>query len=295
MLLSRRHLPLNALRAFEAVGHRGHLRKAAEDLGVTHGAVSRQIKLLEETLEVQLFNRDKKQLTLTSAGSRLLEAVSGGFDQITEAALYLDPGNMQGPLYIASTPSLSATWLIGMIGEFSRAYPEVEIHLLPIEPRQQELPAQFDVAICYGEPTIGDHDIAHLYQESYRPVCSPTMISSEAPIQSVADLYQYPLLHDRHRFWERWLREYGTDGQAQCNLHLHESFQALSAARRGFGIAMADSLEIREDLKSGQLIQLFEKAIPALYAVYIVTQTEQRATLRAQVFSEFVQKHIAVL
>ena len=106
MPMSRRNLPLNALRGFEVAARHCHLREAALELGVTHGAVSRQIRLLEETLGVELFDRSHNRLTLTSAGRRLMAAVGDAFDQITESTLSLDPESMAGTLVVAATPSI---------------------------------------------------------------------------------------------------------------------------------------------------------------------------------------------
>lgn len=289
MLLSRRHLPLNALRAFEAVGHRGHVRQAAQDLGVTHGAVSRQIKLLEETLEVSLFHRDRRKLTLTSAGTRLLKAVGESFDAITESVLYLDPSTMSGPLYIASTPSIANSWLIKMIGRFNQQYPEVEIHLLSIEPRQQQLPSQFDVAICFGEPTIGGYESVALYRENFFPVCSPLMLKTEIPINKPSEILQYPLLRDRHNHWQRWLQKMGLGNKrALRSMHLGEGYQALAAAQQGFGVALADQIEVIDELKAGTLIRLCEETVASIHAMYLVTQTERHENLRAKVFAEWI-------
>ncbi|KKL56418.1 hypothetical protein LCGC14_2245580, partial [marine sediment metagenome] len=113
------------MRAFEAAAKHCHMRKAADELGVTHGAISRQVKQLEQRLGTELFDRSNNRLALTSAGIRLLQVVAEALDSITEATVCLDPESMAGSLVIASTPSISVGWLLRVIGEFSRQYPEV--------------------------------------------------------------------------------------------------------------------------------------------------------------------------
>ena len=182
MILSRRNLPLNAMRAFEVAARHCHLRRAAEELGVTHGELSRQVKQLEETLGVALFDRSHNRLAINLGGRALLAGVVEGLDKIAESMLYLDPESMSGSLVVASTPAISAGWLVSVRGAFSRNYPEIELRLLNIAPEQRELPSEIDIAICYGSPKAGQRDIIELFRERYSPVCSPALLRAEQPI-----------------------------------------------------------------------------------------------------------------
>ena len=139
MDISRRNLPLNALRSFEVAARHCHLRRAAEELGVTHGAVSRQIRQLEAQLDTCLFDRSNNRLTLTQEGRRLALAVGEALDRLTEGALSVDPGSLPGELVVAAPPSISACWLLAMIGDFNRSYPEIAIRLDNINPLHDTL------------------------------------------------------------------------------------------------------------------------------------------------------------
>lgn len=293
MLFSRRNLPLNALRAFEVTGKHCHMRLAAKELGVTHGALSRQVRTLEELLGVELFKREHNRLTLTSAGVRLLKAVQEGFDLITQGALYLDPDNMTGPLLIATTPSIASNWLVRLIGEFSLKYPEVEIQLIMIEPRQQHLPSEFDVAICYGEPSFSSGNICQLFTDRFFPVCSPQLISDEKPIREPEDLFHYTLLYDRLGYWPAWFSSLGIDDKPSRSMYLADALQTLNAARMGYGIALVDQMEVTEELRAGTLIRLSDHTTEAKYPMYMVAQEDDKQTLRAKVFWGWIKNAVA--
>ena len=287
MLLTRRNLPLNALRAFEAAGKHRHMRRAADELGVTHGAISQQIKILEQTLQVKLLKRENNRLSLTTAGERLLKSVQEGFDRITEGALYLDPDSMSGEIIIAVTPSISMNWLLGTIGEFCQRYPEVEPRLLTIEPHQRKLPTEFDIALCLGQPETPLRQVTELYQEHYFPVCRPGLIKTDQPINKPVDLLQYPLLYERFNHWQHWFKLQGiSNPKANGNIHLDYGFQSIEAARRGLGITLADQIEVAQDLQDGRLIKLLNEVLPVNESIYLVTDIETNQPLRVKLFVE---------
>ncbi len=293
MLLSRRHLPLNAMRAFEAAARHCHLRRAAEELGVTHGAVSRHVRQLEEQLGVELFDRGHNRLVLTSAGKRLLEGVQQGLDAMAESALYLDPESMSGRLTIASTPSISAGWLVTAIGEFSQRYPEMDISLQNIDPMQHDIPAEIDVAICYGKPDARRREVVELYRENYFPVCSPKLLSLGQSVERVEDLIKYPVLMDRHGHWDRWLDKCGVKGKPKSTLFFQEAFQAIQAMREGFGVALVDRFEVLRDLQQGKLTRLSDKTVSAEQSHFLVADKDMRLTLRAKLFVEYITDYVS--
>ena len=269
------------------------MRRAAEELGVTHGAVSRQVRILEKALGVALFLRAHNRLQLTSAGRRLFHTVQDALDRITEGALYLDPDSMAGSLTIASTPSIAVYWLISLIGEFAQKYPEVEARLVNIQPGQRELPAEFDVAVCFGEPDEPRRVCRELYRERLFPVCSPRLLDSGRGIETPSDLLAYPLIHDRHGLWVRWFEAQGLSAvTASRNLHLQEAFQSILAARAGFGIALADRIEVARELREGSLVRLSDAAIDGARSTVLVADEEERQPLRTRVFLDYLTRSL---
>ncbi len=290
MLLSRRKLPLNAMRAFEVAARHCQLRPAAEELGVSHSAVSRQIKQLEELLQLELFDRSHNRLCLTSAGQQLLQGVSESLDKIVETVLYLDPDSVEGTLVIASTPTIGAGWLVSAITEFCRRYPDVNIRLLDIEPRQQVLPSEVEIAICYGEPEVGERQSEVLFEGKCIPVCHRSFLNEAGVIRKPRELLTLPLLHDRHDLWKSWFAEFGITEPVPQQIFFEDSFQVLTAIRSGFGVGLVEQVDVLDELERGELVCLFEQSVKSSQDHYVVIENEKRVTLRAKLFVQHIRE-----
>ncbi|PLW68086.1 hypothetical protein C0039_14085 [Pseudohalioglobus lutimaris] len=295
MQISRRNLPLNALRSFEAAARHCHLRRAAAELGVTHGAVSRQIRQLEEQLGVRLFDRSGRSLVLSEPGRRLLQVVTDALDRLTEGTLSIDPGSLRGALVIGAPPSISACWLLAMVGKFQRSYPEIEVRVEDVQPMQRELPPEIEVAVCFGEPDAPRRVVRELFRERYAPVASPGLIPAGGFSGRAADLLQLPLIHDRHDRWQRWLANEGLDPQqAEVHLHVRDSYLGICAARDGCGVFLADRIEVGADLRTGNLVALGEPGVEARFSHYLVTEQPDVIGVRARLFAEYLVRELAV-
>ena len=295
MDISRRNLPLNALRAFEVAARHCHLRRAAAELGVTHGAVSRQIRHLEEQLGVALFDRSGNRLNLTREGSRLAQAVGEALGRLTEGALSVNPESLPGELVVAAPPSISACWLLRMIGQFNRSYPEIEVRLNNIQPMQSELPAEVEVAVCFGEPSAPHKVVRELFRESYGPVVSPALLPAGGSLGRPEDLLDLPLIHDRHGRWVRWMANHGLDArQASANLYVQDSYLGICAARDACGVFLADRIEVSSDLRNGSLVALGGQTIEAQHSHYLVTDQAESISTRARIFAEYLGRELGV-
>lgn len=282
-----RHLPLNYLLAFEAVGRHCHVRKAADELCLTHSAVSRQIKNLEQHLDTALFTRNANRLQLTEAGIKLLTTIQACFETMSSGLHSLDPELLAGDLVVAATPSIANNWLLDVIGAYAKRYPEVAVSLVTIAPHSHELPPNFDVAICLASPDADRYQVDALYQENYFPVCSPALIQPGDNIQSARDLLRYPLLHHRLNFWQRWLDPYGLSlDHHHAGIQLDYGFLAIEAARRHMGIALADQVEVAHDLQSGRLIRLLDQVLSVDDDIYLATPKTETNTRRTRLFVE---------
>ncbi len=294
MEISRRDLPLNAMRAFEAAARHCHLRRAAAELGVTHGAVSRQVRQLEEQLGIELFDRSRNRLTLTQEGKRLAQAVGEALDRLTEGALSVDPASLPGELVLAAPPSISACWLLAMIGDFNRSYPEIEIRLDNILPLQRELPAEVEVAVCFGEPLAPKKVVRELFREKYGPVMSPSLLPGGGGVLESSELLSLPLIHDRHGRWQRWLANNGlAQREARANLYVQDSYLGICAARDGCGVFLADRVEVSTDLRNGSLVALGGQTVEAQHSHYLVTGQPDAMSARAQIFAEYLGRALS--
>jgi len=248
----KRPIPLNTLRAFEAVGRHCHVRRAAEELHLTHAALSRQVRILEEQLGTSLFTREKNRMQLTAAGRRFLSVVQDALDTLQEGVLHLNPESLAGELVVAITPTISINWLPGVIKGFAARYPEVELRFVTIEPHQRKLPQQFDLALCLGQPEVQGKAIRKLYQEYYFPVAAPSLVSPDK----------------------------------------HYGFQSIEAARAGLGVVLADQLEVAADLRRGTLVRLLDEVMPVDAGIFLVCDQEETQTIRARLFIEELSRHL---
>jgi len=289
-MLNRRTLPLSALRAFESAGQHLHMGRAGDALGVTHGAISHQVRALEQQLKVKLFIRTNNRLKLTSAGERLLNAVREGFDSIAAGAQHLDPDNLVGTLVIACTESTGASWAIRHIGEFQLQYPQISIHVVEVQPQQKDIPGEVDVAICYGKPEADGRRLEELVSPSIYPVCSPKILHDLPLITRPEQLCQLTLLHDRQNNWNNWFAAMHVRLPDETRqIHFYNTNLSLTAARLGYGVALCNAFEIQEDLRDGRLVKLLNRPIPESHNYYLLTNHPEHQSLRAQLFEDWIK------
>lgn len=288
-MFDRRNLPLSALRAFESAGRHLHLGRAGTELGVTHGAISHQVRALEQKLGVNLFTRAHNRLRLTSAGEHLLGSVREGFDRIVDAALHLNPDSIAGELIIGMTQTIGSSWAVKHIMQFQAAYPQMEIRIVELKPQQREIPREIDLAICYGKPDVSDRRLEDLISPLVFPVCSPALLYGHTAIDHPAQLAALPLLHDNQNSWLQWFAAMGVESpEFSRQTHLFSTALTLVAARDGFGVALCNLLEVQDDLREGQLVKVLEQSIPESHRYYLLTNYAESQSLRAQLFEEWI-------
>jgi LysR family glycine cleavage system transcriptional activator len=241
---------------------------------------------------VALFHRQHNRLSLTTAGNRLLRSVQSAFAELTDGLAYLDPESMSGELVVASTSTIAMGWLMEVLGGFHQRFPEITLRLITLTPRQQTLPAEFDVAVCLGEPVETLRMVTPLYQESYIPVCSPKLVRADTPVQNAEDLLAYPLIHDRISQWQRWFQlNHLQPDRNQQNLYMDYGFQAIHAAKLGLGIVLADGSEVGKDLREGRLITLLEPPMAVQQSVHLVHHHPDQLTLPARLLAEAIVEY----
>ncbi|AZO68069.1 LysR family transcriptional regulator [Mesorhizobium sp. M6A.T.Cr.TU.016.01.1.1] len=262
--MASRKLPsLNAMRCFEAAARHGSIRRAADELSLTHGAVSHQVKLLENGLSLQLFERVGRRLRLTPAGTKLGNALTQGLDSMAYTLRELDDyrglSSADRHFRIVVTPSFGENWLLPRIFQFIERHPGFEFSLVASNLDPQNPWDDIDVAIQYGGTDWGSGRWwGTLRQVNLRPVCSPRLFNGKHPIRSLRDLSEHRLLHeDDGSEWARWLRMAGAP-QGRESVYFGSVNLALSAARGGHGLALVSSTLSENDERSGQLIVPFD-------------------------------------
>ncbi|KAB0546767.1 LysR family transcriptional regulator [Pseudomonas argentinensis] len=250
---------LNALHAFEAAARLGSVSRAALELHVTHGAVSRQIRTLEEQLGVALFIKDGRGLKLTEAGIRLRDVSGETFTRLRQVCGELRQREVDTPFVLGCPGSLLARWFIPRLDRLNSALPDLRLQLSTSQGELDPRSPQVDATLLYAEPPWpADMHVFELARESIGPVISPrhprfSTLSEAAP----EALLQEALLHttSRPQAWPQWLAAMNLQ---PTDMRLGQGFEhlyyLLEAASAGLGVAIAPLQLVADDLAAGRLV-----------------------------------------
>lgn len=256
--MSRDLPPLNALRAFEAAARLQSVSRAAEELHVTHGAISRQIRVLEEQLGLGLFDKDGRGVKLTAAGLRLRDATSEAFERLRDTCATLRRETEERPFVLGCPGSLLARWFIPRLDRLQRDLPELRLQLSASEGELDPRRPGVDATLCFAEaPWPADMQVLALAEERIGPVLSPryagfARLAAAAPTVLLGE----PLLHttSRPQAWPQWAQAQGLDaGQLQQGQAFEHLYYLLEAAAAGLGVAIAPQTLVADDLAAGRL------------------------------------------
>ncbi len=270
--MPRRLPPLNALRAFEAAARHLSFSRAAQELHVTHSAVSHQVKALEEFLGVKLFRRLTRAVRLTDAGQTYLPVLRDALDRIADVTERLRADVAAGPLTVSVTPAFAIRWLVPRLGRFYQAHPDIDVRVSPSVALVDFARDDVDVAVRYGPGNWPGVRAEHLLKLDRFPVCSSKFVDGPHGLRTPRDLGRHTLLHDELRDdWRGWLLAAGVEGiDLTRGPTFSETSLLLQAAVAGLGIAIADSALVADDLASGRLVKPFDIALPAEFGYFVV-------------------------
>ena len=253
----RRLPPLNAIRAFEAAARHVSFSRAAAELQVTHGAISRQVAALEAWLGLALFHRAPSHLTLTEAGRNYLLEVTAVLDRLALASLALADSAPPSVLRVSSPPTFAMKWLIPRLSVYQRRRPGLELRVLTSRAPVNFSDNAYDVALRGAlEPPPGCVAVP-LMTESILPICHVDLVDG---LHSPEDLARHTLISyaTEPYSWADWLHATGQPGQrAGATLRFEELFFALQAASEGLGIALVPLFLVIDDLIAGRLAAPF--------------------------------------
>lgn len=256
--MSRDLPPLNALRAFDAVARLGGVSQAAAELHVTHGAVSRQLRQLEEDLGVALLAKDGRGVKLTDAGRRLGEASGDAFERLRRVCTELRQAGGEAPFVLGCPGSLLARWFIPRLDRLNRELPELRLQLSASEGEQDPRRGGVDATLLFAEPPWpADMQVFELAAERIGPVLSPRH-PRFAELQRAAPraLLGEALLHttSRPQAWPQWALAQGLDtGALRLGQGFEHLYYLLEAAVAGLGVAIAPQALVADDLAAGRL------------------------------------------
>lgn len=271
--ISRRLLPpMGALQCLEAAARLESFARAAEEVGLTPSAVSRQIATLEEWLQVALFERIGRRVRLTSAGRVYIDAVAPALGQVRRATAALLERRNDNELTIATLPSFGMRWLAPRLPGFSTQHPSVIVNFTAHSVPFDLVAAGYDGAIHFGLPDWPNAVHRRLFREIVMPVVSPHLVELH-DIREPADLLRIPLLSQQSRrdAWERWFRNAGVAMARPPSGPIYEQFLMLAqAAIAGAGAALIPTFLIEPELQSGGLVTPFDRPLVGEEAYYFV-------------------------
>jgi LysR family glycine cleavage system transcriptional activator len=283
--MSQQLPPLTTLRSFEASARLLSFSKAADELHVTHGAVSRAVRHLEDHLGVRLFKRSVRAVNLTPTGAAYAASVRDVLGRLATATAAIMDQQSTGVLSISTLDSFAAKWLIQRLFRFRQAHGDIEVRLATSVKLADFVNDGIDIAIRYGSGRYPGVKAELLMREELFPVCSPMLVKGPHPLKSAADLKHHTLIHDAFEIdWAMWLKSAGVEGvDPYRGPRFESSDHAVQAAIQGEGVVLGRSALVADDLQAGRLIKPFSVSLPADLAYYVAypAQTSQRPKVRA--------------
>src|SRR5215216_3726867 len=282
--------PLNALKTFEAAARHESFTRAAEELCVTQGAVSHQVKALEAELAVKLFNRERQRLIITEAGKDYLTVVRDALDRIaigTERLLQLQNA---GVLTVSTSPDFAAKWLVHRLGHFIEAHPGIDLRVSATLHHVDFSREEVDLAVRHGDGNWPGLETVRLSSEQLFPVCSPKLLSGRKRLSKPSDILKYPLIHmDSRADWTKWLQAAGLDDAKVIHGPvLNRASMVIDAAINGQGIALARTTLSAFDIINGRLVRPFKEALRLSKTYWIVCPKATASLPKIQTFRDWL-------
>jgi len=267
----RRLPPLNALRAFEAAARSESITRAAEELSVTQGAVSQQVKALEATLGLKLFNRERQRLVITEAGREYLAVVRDALDRIAVGTERLVQRQSCCVLTTSTSPDFAAKWLVHRLGRFAESHPEIDLRVSATADQVDFAREDVDLAVRHGDGRWPGLDVVRLCSEQLFPVCSPKLVAGRNRITTASDLLKFPLLRlDDWKTWTRWFEAAGVTDPVAHGPVLNRASMLIDAAVDGQGIALARTALAAWDIINGRLVRPIDVSLRMSNTYWIV-------------------------
>ena len=298
MAESSRNVPsLDLLRGFESAARHLNFTKAADELFLTQSAVSRQIKSLEDRLGVRLFVRQRRGLVLTHEGDRLFRAVHGALRQMQDAVESLADRGDTRRITVTATMGFCSLWLIPRLGEFHRAFPEVDVRIAANDKVLNLDRERIDVSVRYCPAEAAPKGAIWLFDEMLTPVCSAALIAqSPTPLHSPQDLQHYVLLHlddpenpSSWLSWSSWLDSSGARGLKPAGALRYNYFdQIVRAALAGQGVALGRLPLVQDLVNDGSLVMPFEERAATGRAYWVVQAGFARGRPEVDRFVEWI-------
>ena len=291
--MGRRLPSLNALKAFEAAARLESFTDAAAELFVTHSAVSRHVRDLEEWLGTQLFVRTGRGVDLTDAGRRYVSRLTPLFDQLAEATREAAAVGDVRQLNVSVEPAFASRWLVPRLGRFNDLHPDIELAIDPTNKLADFRAGEADLGIRYGTGGWEDAEAIKLSDVVIFPVCAPSLII-DVPGIKPDGLRNYNLLHEqRKQWWADWLSAAGIAGVEDWRGTVFQNHLAIEAAEAGQGFALGNQILCTDALLEGWLRRPFNIDIKDHGSYWIARARGMKETPPARAFREWLMSEMA--
>jgi DNA-binding transcriptional LysR family regulator len=264
---------LTSLAAFEAVARHRSMTRAAAELNVTIGAISRQVRVLEGYVGEPLLRRERRGVELSAKGAELYGVLSAGFSQISQTLERLRTTQTATAVTVGASTAIASLWLMKRIGDFWRAHPDITINHLISDNANDLRRSEVDLRIRYGNGSWPDETVAFLFRDYLIPVCGPRFLKDHSST-SLEALAKLPLLN-LHQVdpgwttWEEWFRLVGHPVERLRARHANNYTSILNAAADNQGVALGWSGLVAPLLKDGSLVRFGRAKVPAPGAFYV--------------------------
>ncbi|WP_426441304.1 LysR family transcriptional regulator [Bradyrhizobium genosp. P] len=286
----RRFLPSTALlSAFEAAARTGSVTLAARELSLTQSAVSRQIKLLEEQLDVELFVRQRQSIQLTAAGEAYAREIRDALRKISTASFNLHANPRGGTLNLAILPTFGTRWLAPRLPKFLAQNPGITVNLTTRLTYFDFRTEALDAAIHFGPRDWPGAEMALLRSEEVVPACSPEL-KKQYRFRKAGDLKEAPLLSNsaRPNAWDQWFSAQNIEGASGQTMYFDQFATVAQAAMVGIGIALLPTFLIQDELASGKLVRALNLPMESPERYYLVWPPERSTHPPLVVFRDWL-------
>ncbi|HEY1149007.1 MAG TPA: transcriptional regulator GcvA [Pseudoduganella sp.] len=283
----------SALRAFEAAARHENFSRAAEELCLTHGAISHQVRALEEELGVSLFIRNGRQVRVTPEGKRFAEVIARAADDIARAAQTLRPSqDAIQRLSVTAIPSFAARWLAPRLGSFIDQHPDVEVILQASSQLQDLVKESIDVGIRFGQGRYPGLVSERLMGEIYYPVVSPNYRHGPLPAEP-RDLADAVLLRSNEP-WAPWFKAAGLAlAEPSGGVMFEDLSMLIRSCVDGDGVALTRHVVAMQEIASGHLVRLFDITCPCPEDYYLVSPPGAYGKPQVRAFRDWLKAEIA--
>jgi len=289
--MSKRLPSLNALRVFVAVARSGGVSRAAEELNLTHSAVSHQIRALQSELGITLFEKSGRGLMLTEQARAYVQRIESAFKEIEEATLDVTTHNRHR-LRISTIPSFAARWLLPRLGDFIATCPDVDVEVQSSHRAADVKGGEVDIGIRFDTGPHPGLYSERLMRDWLFPVCSPEFAKKYA-LCDASGIDGVPLMHSEREPWSSWFPAAGiVADEPEHGILFNDSALMLQAAAAGQGLCLARQSIVYDDLQSGRLVRPFSTYVESPFSYFFVCRREKLAAPPIAAFRTWIVRQI---